>query len=253
MPHVILVGDSIFDNAAYTEGGPDVVSQVRGLLPPGWEAMLLAVDGAITDDVAGQLGRLPEQATHLVLSVGGNNALMHMGILEAPVASMTKAVEVLADVASDFERRYRLAVVACLERPVPWPCERLQRVFRRPVFPTRRVHDTHGIERRHHSSGHGARPSCRRPSLGVRHKGRLCRPDRTIVGGWGKDSPSDSGTRMWRRDDCAGYADRKKSERNSLRVAGPAMAPRSSAPAAGRRSARRDAWASAPPGTACRR
>jgi len=119
MPHVVLVGDSIFDNAAYTGGGPDVVSQVRGLLPPGWDATLLAVDGAITDDVAGQLRRLPEQATHLVLSVGGNNALMHMGILETPVASMRKAVGVLADIASDFERRYRLAVLACLDTAIP--------------------------------------------------------------------------------------------------------------------------------------
>jgi len=119
MSHVVLVGDSIFDNAAYTEGGPDVVSQVRGLLPPGWDATLLAVDGAITDDVAGQLRRLPEPATHLVLSVGGNNALKHMGILQARVTSMTNAVEMLADIASDFERRYRLAVVACLDAAIP--------------------------------------------------------------------------------------------------------------------------------------
>ena len=119
MPHVVLVGDSIFDNAAYTEGGPDVVSQVRGLLPPGWEATLLAVDGSITDDVPRQIGRLPEQATHLVLSVGGNNALKHLGILETPVSSMTKAVEALAGIASDFERRYRLAVAACLTAARP--------------------------------------------------------------------------------------------------------------------------------------
>ena len=48
MPHLVLIGDSIFDNAAYTGGGPDVVSQVRGLLAPGWEATLLAVDGSTT-------------------------------------------------------------------------------------------------------------------------------------------------------------------------------------------------------------
>ena len=120
MPHVVLAGDSIFDNARYTEGGPDVVSQLRELLPPGWEATLLAVDGATTDDVAGQFGRLPAQATHLVLSVGGNNALMHIGILETPVSStMTKAVEALADIASDFERRYRLAIAACLDTALP--------------------------------------------------------------------------------------------------------------------------------------
>ena len=103
MPHVALIGDSILDNAAYTDGGPDVVSQVRGLLPPGWEATLLAVDGSITDDVARQLGRLSEHATHLVLSVGGNDALKHGGILQARVSSMAKAVEAMADIASDFE------------------------------------------------------------------------------------------------------------------------------------------------------
>ena len=119
MPHLVLIGDSIFDNAAYTRGGPDVVSQVRGLLPPGWEATLLAVDGSTTDHVAGQLGRLPKQATHLVLSVGGNDALMHQRILEAPASSMAKSIEALADIASDFERRYRLAIAACLDTALP--------------------------------------------------------------------------------------------------------------------------------------
>jgi hypothetical protein len=108
MPHVVLIGDSIFDNAAYTRGGPDVVSQVRGLLPRGWEATRLAVDGATTDHVAGQLGRLPRDATHLVVSVGGNNALAHLSVLETPVSSTAQAVEALATIGSDFEARYRL-------------------------------------------------------------------------------------------------------------------------------------------------
>ena len=119
MPHLVLIGDSIFDNAAYTRGGPDVVSQVRGLLPPGWEATLSAVDGSTTDHVAGQLGRLPKEATHLVLSVGGNDALMHQRILEAPASSMAESIAALADIASDFERRYRVAITACLDTALP--------------------------------------------------------------------------------------------------------------------------------------
>ena len=119
MPHLVLIGDSIFDNAAYTLGGPDVVSQVRGLLAPGWEATLLAVDGSTTDHVADQLGRLPVEATHLMLSVGGNDALKHLSILEAPASSMAQSIEALADIASDFERRYRLAIAACLETGLP--------------------------------------------------------------------------------------------------------------------------------------
>jgi len=51
MPHVVLLGDSIFDNARYTGGGPDVVSQVRNLLPVGWAASLLAVDGSMTVNI----------------------------------------------------------------------------------------------------------------------------------------------------------------------------------------------------------
>ncbi len=33
--HVVLLGDSIFDNGVYVPGGPDVVTQLRAELPPG--------------------------------------------------------------------------------------------------------------------------------------------------------------------------------------------------------------------------
>ena len=61
--HVVLLGDSIFDNGAYTKRGPDVISQVRQLLPTGWHASLLAVDGATTESVPSQLQRLPHDAS----------------------------------------------------------------------------------------------------------------------------------------------------------------------------------------------
>jgi hypothetical protein len=47
MTHIILLGDSIFDNAAYVAGGPDVVRQLREILPSGWRAALNALDGAV--------------------------------------------------------------------------------------------------------------------------------------------------------------------------------------------------------------
>jgi hypothetical protein len=50
-PHVVLLGDSIFDNGAYVPGDPDVVTQLRGILPDGWKASLWAIDGAIISDV----------------------------------------------------------------------------------------------------------------------------------------------------------------------------------------------------------
>ena len=49
MKHVVLLGDSIFDNAAYVAGGPDVVKQLRAALPNDWRATLNALDGAVGD------------------------------------------------------------------------------------------------------------------------------------------------------------------------------------------------------------
>ena len=80
MAHIVLLGDSIFDNGRYVLGEPDVIAQVRKVMPAGGKALLLAVDGAMTDDVQGQVRRVPGEASHLVLSVGGNDALMSADI-----------------------------------------------------------------------------------------------------------------------------------------------------------------------------
>jgi len=119
MPHLVLLGDSIFDNAAYTEGSSDVVTQLNDLLPAGWAASLLAIDGSTTDDIAGQVGYLPAYATHLVLSVGGNDALQQAHVLFMPASSTEEAVSLLADLAEQFERDYRAAVAACLRSCLP--------------------------------------------------------------------------------------------------------------------------------------
>ena len=81
MPHLILLGDSIFDNAFYVPGGPSVIEHVRRLLPSPWKATLLAIDGAKVASVFDQLEHMPSDATHLVLSIGGNNALWTAGNL----------------------------------------------------------------------------------------------------------------------------------------------------------------------------
>ena len=119
MPHLILLGDSIFDNSSYTCGGPDVVSQVRERLPNGWRASLLAVDGSTTEDVAEQTDHLPDDATHLVLSVGGNDALMKSAVLDTPASSTAQVVGFIADIALEFESKYRSAVRACQRIQLP--------------------------------------------------------------------------------------------------------------------------------------
>ena len=56
MKHIVLAGDSIFDNQSYVKSGePDVIKQLESLLAKGDKATLLAVDGAEIKDVEEQL------------------------------------------------------------------------------------------------------------------------------------------------------------------------------------------------------
>jgi lysophospholipase L1-like esterase len=103
-----LIGDSIFDNAVYVPGGPSVVEHLRRVLPSGWEATLLAIDGARMSSVERQLQRLPADATHLVLSVGGNDALGHSAfILSEPTDSYASALAGMAAIRDEFSMEYR--------------------------------------------------------------------------------------------------------------------------------------------------
>jgi lysophospholipase L1-like esterase len=106
MSHVVLLGDSIFDNAAYVPGRPCVVEQVRSALPEGWKATLAAVDGDTVADVPRQLANLPPTATHLVLSVGGNDALRASGMLNSRAATVGEAVTIIAGVVAEFADAY---------------------------------------------------------------------------------------------------------------------------------------------------
>ncbi len=106
MKHVILLGDSIFDNAVYTAGGPAVIDQVNQALGSSGRATLLAVDGSKTQDVPVQMRKFPLDATHLILSVGGNDALAQLDVLRAPVGSIIEALDALASMTADFRVNY---------------------------------------------------------------------------------------------------------------------------------------------------
>jgi hypothetical protein len=107
MSHLVLLGDSVFDNAAYVSGRPAVIDQVRSRLPAGWRATLAARDGSVIADVQHQLEGLPQGASHLVLSAGGNDLLHEIGILQEPVATVGAGLRLLADVRNRFQEDYR--------------------------------------------------------------------------------------------------------------------------------------------------
>jgi len=114
--HLILVGDSTLDNVEYTykRKGPCVTDHIDSRLGEGSTVSLLAVDGHTTHGVAAQLKKMPSTATHLVLSVGGNDALGHIGMFHRPevVMDMAGAVNELTDRLDEFQKDYR----ACLDQ-----------------------------------------------------------------------------------------------------------------------------------------
>jgi hypothetical protein len=137
MSHLVLLGDSILDNAAYVAGCSAVIDQVRQVMPAEWKVTLSAVDGSVINDVARQLQQLPADATHLVLSCGGNDVLGAIEILHERVRTVGEALLFLAQVRDRLHHDYRAVLEAIRRRKLPatlctiynpcFPDEQLQR------------------------------------------------------------------------------------------------------------------------------
>jgi lysophospholipase L1-like esterase len=120
MTHVVLLGDSIFDNGSYVRGAPDVRAQLAHKLSGGAQVTLVAQDGALISNVAVQIREMPATATHVVISAGGNDALRASGLLDQPASSVSEALEKVWSVAEAFAQSYRsmLAAIASAKLPV---------------------------------------------------------------------------------------------------------------------------------------
>ena len=120
MTHVILCGDSIFDNRPYVQPDePDVTTQVNAILPEDSKATRLAVDGDVTEDIYRQLQSLPNDATHLFISVGGNDALGGINVFTEPVANVGEALIYVNTMRNQFETRYRKMLQHALSQQLP--------------------------------------------------------------------------------------------------------------------------------------
>src|SRR3954469_8445635 len=110
MPHVVLFGDSIFDNRAYTGREPDVITHLHALLQPSWRATLLAVDGATTGSISAQVRRAPTDVTTALASIGGNDAPRTIDLLSTPSRSTADTLKLFRRRAGAFETEYRHAI-----------------------------------------------------------------------------------------------------------------------------------------------
>lgn len=105
--HLVLLGDSIFDNQSYVTEGNSVIEHLRRIVPQSVRASLLAVDGDVADDVVMQMKGIPVDATHFALSVGGNDALGAIPVMSVPAASVNDALGKLTTVRKGFHNSYR--------------------------------------------------------------------------------------------------------------------------------------------------
>jgi len=103
--NIVLIGDSIFDNASYV-GQAESVSDILKREVSESKVSLLAVDGDITTDVHEQLKSFPADATHVFISCGGNDALINDGVLEDKCATVDEALQLLHDIKEQFRHNY---------------------------------------------------------------------------------------------------------------------------------------------------
>lgn len=102
-----LLGDSILDNVRYTRPEPDTAGHLRAMLGGEWAVELAAQDGATMDLLPPQLETLSRRADLAILSVGGNDAIGHLDILEPRASTTTQMLTLLQNIADDFEEEYR--------------------------------------------------------------------------------------------------------------------------------------------------
>ena len=100
MPTIALLGDSILDNRLYVDCEPDTVEHLRRILGPPWTVKLLAVDGSVMADVYRQSAALAPSCDVAVLSVGRNDAIDHLGLLEQTVDSVASVIDELDQIAT---------------------------------------------------------------------------------------------------------------------------------------------------------
>lgn len=122
MNHIVLLGDSIFDNASYVPTGTEVEAQLRSRLGEQYQVQLLARDGSVLEDMAAQvacLGDFVQASNRLVVSCGGNDVLGLVGHLHSPVRSALNATELLASWQTRFQSNYQRMLDLVLSKEIP--------------------------------------------------------------------------------------------------------------------------------------
>jgi len=119
MGHIVLLGDSIFDNESYVKRDEDVTAHLRKIIQKDFKVTLCAIDGAMIDGISRQVERIPEDASDLFLSIGGNDVLQYKNILTNNTLTALEFLTNFADVLDKFKDRYKKMVTSLLKFDLP--------------------------------------------------------------------------------------------------------------------------------------
>lgn len=112
---IFLLGDSVFDNKRYVGKGPAVIDEVQREFGQNWDVELLAVDGAVVSEVGQQWAGKDLEKAFVFLSVGGNDALKSIGILDRRVSNASQVFDELADLRETFATKFHQVVASICE------------------------------------------------------------------------------------------------------------------------------------------
>jgi hypothetical protein len=118
--HIVLLGDSVLDNKAYVQANePDVRAQLGSLLGDSHQLTRCAVDGSTTIDIVGQYDKIPKDATHLVVSIGGSDLVDQIVYVDAPANTMMESMIILSALSDQFRKQYHDTLQDILKRGLP--------------------------------------------------------------------------------------------------------------------------------------
>ena len=120
MKHIVLLGDSIFDNISYVNSEElDVPNQLRSLVAHRSRVTNLAVDGHKIGHIKNQLNNMPSDTTNLFVSIGGNDGLGHLSIFNSHVNTIGEALQQMYRIGENFKKSYSEMVDLVLSYNIP--------------------------------------------------------------------------------------------------------------------------------------
>lgn len=120
MKSIVLIGDGTLDNELYSEGAPSIAEHLGELLPLEWQVSSLAQEGSSLAATAEQIDSIPMHASHLVVSMGGVDALANVDLFTLPIKSAGEGLDIMGERLDRFEAAYRktLGELVALRLPV---------------------------------------------------------------------------------------------------------------------------------------